>query len=84
MIIDFQGILMDIDGDPATDGEKTFAITDDFWEKWNEDKGLCKVYGFFIEKRGSEFIGIYRPYAIYAEGTKRLRAQNCPTYGISF
>lgn len=71
MVIKFQGIKVSVP-DPSSDGAKEFAIPDRLWDLWNANKELCKTHGFFIEKRDDEWVGIYRPFAIFAKGTKRL------------
>ena len=55
------------------DGIHTFELSDSFWALWHKEKGLCKAFGFYIEKRRHRWVGIYKPYARFAEGSKRLR-----------
>lgn len=76
MRIEFEGLMIQIIGNPATDGKKEFTLTDTFWEKWNADAVNCKRHGFSIKKEDGNYIGIYSPYAIYAQGTKRLERQS--------
>ena len=57
------------------DGEHSFLLSKAFWELWREDRAMCKLYGFFIEKDGDDWVGVYRPFAPFAEGTKRLAMQ---------
>ena len=72
MLVNFDGISINVLGDPATDGKKEFDVTDAFWEKWNQDAAKCKQHGFSIRFENNQYVGIYSPFAIYAEGTKRL------------
>ena len=74
MIINFQGIQVSVPN-PSTNGAKEFVIPDGLWDVWKKNKGLCKAHGFFIEQRNNEWVGIYRPFARFAEGTKRVREE---------
>ena len=71
MVIQIKGVSVLIP-DASSDGAKEFDIPDGLWDLWSKNKGLCKAHGFFIEKRQDKWIGIYRPFAIFAYGTKRL------------
>ena len=76
MRVDFDGISVQVFGDPATCGQKEFDLTTEFWQKWNKNKGLCKAHGFDVQRENDEWVGIYHPYAIFAEGTKRLNRES--------
>ena len=71
MVIHFQGAKVSVPT-PSSDGAKEFDIPPRLWELWKEKKHICKAHGFYIERRGDKWVGIYRPFAIFAEGTKRL------------
>ena len=57
------------------DGIHTFELSDSFWALWHKEKGLCKAFGFYIEKRRPRWVGIYKPYARFTEGSKRLQKE---------
>ena len=74
MIIQFQGVLVSVPN-PSIDGAKAFHIPDELWELWKEKKHICKAHGFYIEKRDGEWVGIYRPFTRFGEGTKRVQRE---------
>ena len=69
MILDPYELL---DEDPATDGAKYFEPTQALWSWWHHDKQECRYHGFDLKKKDGEWMGVYRPFAPLAEGTKRL------------
>lgn len=60
------------------DGCKIVPIPDDirakFWHLWEHEKALCRWHGFGVTFDG-EWMIEYHPYAIYAEGQKRLERE---------
>lgn len=71
MEIQFKDMVVEVP-DADQDGPHYFRLNGLFWEVWNRDKSLCKLHGFDVERDGSGWIGVYRPFALFGEGTKRL------------
>lgn len=75
MRITLKGFSVEIP-DADQDGQHEFPLTDRFWDLWQKNSGLCKVFGFYIERQSNNWVGVYRPFAKYAEGSKRLRRED--------